>query len=230
MAGIIHALTLLAILCFAAPLARNVPLAALSAILFVVAWNMGEWEEIPEILKLSRSDISVWLVTFALTVFADLTIAVEAGMILAALLFIRKVSATTTISEITEEDIEAGRVHVLQDREIPEYVSAFRIQGPFLFGSTDKLDEILADPDGLAPVVLLRLRNMTAIDATGLQAIEDLADRLRESGRTLVVCGARGQPALLMRKAEFDQHVGHENICPSIAAALERARQLAPAS
>src|SRR5262245_14293398 len=118
LAGMIHALTLLAILCFAAPLARNVPLAALSAILFVVAWNMGEWSEIPEILKLSRSDISVWLVTFALTVFADLTIAVEAGMILAALLFIRKVSATTTISEITKEDIGYGREHVLQDRTI----------------------------------------------------------------------------------------------------------------
>jgi len=229
-AGMIHALTLLAILCFATPLAKDVPLAALSAILFVVAWNMGEWAEIPEILKLSRSDISVWLLTFALTVFADLTIAVEAGMILAALLFIRKVSATTTISEITEEDIEAGRVHTLQDREIPDYVSAFRISGPFLFGTTDKLEEITANFDQLAPVVLLRLRNMTAIDATGLQAIEDLADRLRESGRTLVVCGARGQPALLMRKAEFDQHVGHENICASISTALERARELAPAA
>jgi SulP family sulfate permease len=229
LAGIIHALTLLAILCFAAPLARNVPLAALSAILFVVAWNMGEWREIPEILKLSRSDISVWLVTFALTVFADLTIAVEAGMILAALLFIRKVSATTTITEITDEDIEAGREHNLQDREIPDFVSAFRIQGPFLFGTTDKLEEITTRLAQLPPVVLLRLRNMTAIDATGLQAIEDLADRLRESGRTLVVCGARGQPALLMKKAEFDQHVGHANICPSISAALVRARELAPA-
>ena len=227
-AGMIHALTLLAILVLAAPLARNVPLAALSAILFVVAWGMGEWREIPEILKLSRSDKSVWLLTFALTVFADLTIAVEAGMILAALLFIRKVSATTTISAITEADIESGRIHSLQDRSIPSYVSAFRIQGPFLFGTTDKLQEVTTGIERLGPVVLLRLRNMNAIDATGLQALEDLADRLRATGRTLVLCGARGQPALLMRMAKFDQHVGHENIRPSIASALERARELAP--
>jgi len=229
LAGMIHALTLLAILVLAAPLARNVPLAALSAILFVVAWGMGEWREIPEILKLSRSDKSVWLVTFALTVFADLTVAVEAGMILAALLFIRKVSATTTISAITEADIESGRVHSLQDRSIPSYVSAFRIHGPFLFGTTDKLELVTAELGRLGPVVLLRLRNMSAIDATGLQALEDLADRLRATGRTLVLCGARGQPALLMQMAEFDQHVGHENIRPSIASALERVRELAPA-
>ncbi len=228
-AGMIHALALLAILAFAAPLARNVPLTALSAILFVVAWGMGEWQEIPEILKLSRSDQSVWLVTFALTVFADLTIAVEAGMILAALLFIRKVSATTSVSAITNEDIESGREHVLQNRTIPGYVSAFRIQGPFLFGTTDKLEDITGEIDRLGPVVLLRLRNMSAIDATGLQALEDLADRLRDSGRTLVLCGARGQPALLMRKAEFDQHVGHENIRPNIGSALERARELVSA-
>ena len=229
LAGMIHALTLLAILVFAAPLAKGVPLAALSAILFVVAWGMGEWREIPDILKLSRSDKSVWLVTFALTVFADLTIAVEAGMILAALLFIRKVSATTSVSAITNEDIESGRVHVLQNRNIPGYVSAFRIQGPFLFGATDKIDEITRHIERLQPVVLLRLRNMSAIDATGLQALEDLSDQLRRSGRTLVLCGARGQPAKLMRMAEFDEHVGHENIRPNIGSALERASELASA-
>jgi SulP family sulfate permease len=224
--GVIHAMTLLAVLVFAAPLAKNVPLSALSAILFVVAWGMGEWREIPEILKLSRSDQSVWLVTFALTVFADLTIAVEAGMILAALLFIRKVSATTSVSTITNEGIASGREHELQDRVIPEYVSAFRIHGPFLFGTTDKLEDITGEVGQLGPVVLLRLREMSAIDATGMQALEDLSDRLRHSGRTLVLCGARGQPALLMRKAEFDQHVGHRNIRPNIGSALERAREL----
>src|SRR5262249_37828857 len=183
--------------------------------------------EIPEILKLSRSDQSVWLVTFALTVFADLTIAVEAGVILAGLLFIRKGSAATTISGITKQDIEASREHRLQDRTHPRSLSAFRIQGPFLFGTTDKLEDITGEIDRLGAVVLLRLRNMSAIDATGLQALEDFADRLRHSGRTLVLCGARGQPALLMHKAEFDQHVGRENIRPNIGSALARARELA---
>ncbi|HKQ58528.1 MAG TPA: SulP family inorganic anion transporter [Candidatus Eisenbacteria bacterium] len=225
-AGMIHALTLLAILVFAAPWAKYVPLAILSAILLIVAYHMGDWEEIPELLKLSRADVSVWAVTFALTVLADLTVAVEAGMILAALLFIRKVAATTTVSEVTEEDIEEGRVHVLQGRSIPDYASVFRIHGPFLFGSTDKLDAVTEDIAGLPPIVILRLRNMTAIDATGLRAFEDLADRLHASGRALILCGAREQPARLMRRAAFDAHIGHANICANVQEALDRARAI----
>ena len=111
------------ILLFAAPLARFIPLAVLAAILMVVAYNMGEWREIPAILKLTKTDISVWLVTFALTVFADLTVAVEAGMIMAALLFISKVAATTTVSQVTDEYMEDGRAHILQDKDIPHYVT-----------------------------------------------------------------------------------------------------------
>lgn len=142
-AGMIHALTLLAILLFAAPLARFIPLSVLSAILFVVAYNMGEWHEIPELLKLTPLEIGTWLITFALTVFADLTVAVEAGMILAALVFIRKVTATTKVSRITSEYIEHGRAHSLQDKVIPPYVTVFRIHGPFLFGAADKLDKVV---------------------------------------------------------------------------------------
>ena len=223
-AGMIHALTLLAILIFAAPLARFVPLPALAAILIVVAYNMGDWGEIPELLRLGKSDIAVWLITFALTVFADLTLAVEVGMILAALLFIRKVAATTTVSEITEEDVEDGRVHILQDKKIPDYVTLVRIHGPFLFGSTDKLAGAVDRVDDLTPVMVLRLRDMTAIDATGLTAIEELADRLHEKGRTLILCGARSQPAQLMRQAEFDRHIGQENICANVEEALARAK------
>src|SRR5439155_15736572 len=182
-AGMVHALTMLAVLLVAAPLARFVPLAVLSAILIIVAYNMGEWAEIPELLKLSRMDISVWLVTFALTVFADLTLAVELGMILAMLLYIRKVSQTTTVSMVTPEYVEGGRVHILQDKTIPDYVTVFRIHGPFLFGATDKIARIADHVNDLAPIVIVRLRNMTAIDATGLRALEDLADRLHGSGR-----------------------------------------------
>src|SRR5579862_8709671 len=115
----IHALTLLAILLFAAPLASYVPLSVLAAILFVVSYKMGDWEEIPELLKLSRLEIGTWLITFGLTVFVDLTVAVEAGMILAALVFIRKVSLTTTVSEVTPEYVDQGRAHILQDKDIP---------------------------------------------------------------------------------------------------------------
>jgi sulfate permease, SulP family len=222
-AGMIHALTLLAIVLFAAPLVKNVPLAALAAILMIVAYNMGEWREIPEILKLSGADIAVWLLTLTLTVVTDLTFAVEVGMVLAALTFIRKVSRTTTVARVTRDYVEDSRVHILQGKDIPSYATVFRIHGPFLFGATDKFAEILDDLNTLPPVLILRLRNMTAIDATGLGAIRDLADQVHASGRSLLLCGAREQPAQLMKQAEFERHVGVENICPSISGALERA-------
>jgi len=222
-AGMIHALTILAILLWAAPLAKHIPLAVLAAILMVVAYNMGEWREIPDLLKLTKSDITVWLVTFALTVFADLTVAVQAGMILAALLYIRKVTSTTTVSRVTPEYIRSGRVHILQDKHIPDYATVFRIHGPFLFGASDKVSEVSNRIESLPPVVLLRLRNMTAIDATGLQALADLADAIHRSGRALILCGAREQPVRLMHNAEFERHVGIENICPNITEALKRA-------
>jgi SulP family sulfate permease len=225
-AGMIHALTLLVILLAAAPLAASVPMAVLAAILLVVAYNMGEWHEIPELWKQGWTDRSVWLVTFALTVLADLTVAVEAGMILAALLFIRRVSTTTTVSRVTREYVERGRQHVLQGKSIPDYVTIFRIHGPFLFGATDKLTNLLVQADDFAPIVVLRLRNMTAIDATGLRAIQDFADTLKQKGRTLLLCGAPPQPARLMAQAEFHRHVGEDNILPNVDAALTRAADI----
>jgi SulP family sulfate permease len=225
-AGMIHALTLLCVLLFAAPLASYIPMAALAGILMIVAYNMGEWREIPQLLKLTKTDISVWIVTFALTVFADLTVAVEAGMILAALLFITRVSDTTTVSEVTDDYVEDGRMHILQDKDIPYYATIFRIHGPFLFGATDKISTVTENLPGLPPVVIIRLRNMTAIDATGLYALEDVAKQLHASGRTLILCGAREQPAQLMHQAEFEEVVGRENICANVSEALRRADEV----
>jgi SulP family sulfate permease len=225
-AGVIHALTLLCILLFAAPLVSYVPMAALAGILMVVAYNMGEWREIPQLLKLTKTDISIWLVTFALTVFADLTVAVEAGMILAALLFISRVAATTTVSQVTEDYVEDGRVHILQDKEIPYYATIFRIHGPFLFGATDKIGAVTENLHTLPPVVILRLRNMTALDATGLFAIEEVAKQLHASKRTLILCGTREQPAQLIHQAEFAEVIGEENICDNVQEALRRAEEV----
>jgi len=227
-AGMIHALTLLAIVVFAAPLASYVPLSVLAAILLVVSYNMGEWPEIPELLKLSRLEAGTWAATFLLTVFADLTVAVEAGMIMAALVFIRKVTHTTTITQVTDTYVEQGRVHILQDKEIPAYVAIFRIHGPFLFGAADKMNELVQRIPELPSIIIVRLRNMTAIDATGIRALEDLADRVHASGRGLILCGAPPQPAQFMKQAEFEEHVGPENICANVAAALDRARALYP--
>jgi SulP family sulfate permease len=165
-------------------------------------------------------------VTFALTVFADLTLAVEVGMILAALTFIRRVAVTTTVSRVTHDFIEQGRVHALQGRAIPAYAIVYKIHGPFLFGASEKLQEITDHIESLPHIVILRLRYMTAIDGTGLRAIEDLSDRLRASGRTLVLCGARDQPAAVIKQAQFHEHIGEHNICANIDAALTRAAEI----
>lgn len=224
--GMIHALTLLVVLIVAAPVARFIPLATLAALLFVVAWNMGEWREIGSILRLTKADIAVWAVTFSLTVIADLTVAVGVGMALAALLYIHRIAETTTVAQVTEEYLRDGRAHILHDKEIPPNVAILRIHGPFLFGTTEKLVEATRDLRTFPSVVILRLRNMTALDATGLHALETFADRLHKSGRTLLLCGAREQPAELLAGSEFVNHVGLENILPNVEAALERAREI----
>jgi SulP family sulfate permease len=224
--GMVHALTLLLVLVVAAPLARFIPLATLAAILFVVAYNMSEWREVRTILKLSRADIVVWVITFGLTVLADLTVAVEIGMLFAALLYIYRVSQTTTVAPVTEEYIEDGRPHVLQDKLLPPYVLVLRIHGPFLFGATEKLSEATLDVESLPPVVILRLRNMTAIDATGLHELEKLATRLRATGRTLLLCGARSQHEQFLRQSPFLRYLGEENMLSHVEAALSRAREV----
>jgi SulP family sulfate permease len=170
--------------------------------------------------------VTVWIATFGLTVFADLTTAVGVGMALAALLFIHRVADTTTVTPVTDDYVREGQPHILQDKTIPAYVKIFRIHGPFLFGATDKLRPILNDVDRLPSVVILRLRNMTALDATGLRAFEELAEAMRQSDRHLILCGARHQPADLMKRADFHRHVGDENICLHIQDALKRARDI----
>ena len=225
-AGIVHALTLLVIVLVLAPLAAYVPLATLAAVLFVVAYHMGEWREIGGIFRHDLADKSVWLITFALTVVADLTVAVQTGVALAALLYIYRVTETTSVSRVTPQYLVDGRAHILQDKEIPPYVSILRIHGPFLFGMTDKLLEATDDLSTFEPIVILRLRNMTAIDATGLHALETLSDRLRKSGRTLLLCGARRQPADFLEESDLIAHVGAGNFVPHVQAALVRAREL----
>jgi SulP family sulfate permease len=225
-AGMVHALTLLAILLVAAPLARFVPLATLAAVLFVVAYNMGEWREIGTILRLSRTDIAVWFTTFALTVFADLTVAVGVGMTLAALLYIYRIAETTTVEPVTREYLRDGQAHILQDKDIPSNVTILRIHGPFLFGTTERLADATKDLNAFGDVVILRLRNMTALDATGIHALEQFSDRLHKVGKTLLLCGAREQPSRLLSRSDFLKHVGAENVLPHVQAALTRAREI----
>jgi SulP family sulfate permease len=225
-AGMTHAVTLLLVLAFAAPLTVHIPMAILAGILIIVAYDMGEWREIPGVIRLGPAEAAVWGITCTLTVLADLTVAVEAGMILAALLYIRRVTTTTTVARVTAEYIAEGRAHSLQLQRVPQDVAIYRIHGPFLFGSTDKLLDLADRVSALPRVVILRLRNMTAIDGTGLHALERFADALKASGRTLLLCGMRDQPARLMARAAFHRHIGDDNMLSSVEAALRRAEVL----
>ena len=225
-AGIVHSFTLLGVLLFAAPLARYIPMAVLAAILFVVSYNMGQWAETIRLLRVTKSAVAVWLVTFGLTVMADLTTAVEVGMVLAALTFIRNVADSTSVSPVTRDYILTGRPHVLHDKHIPDYVEVFSVQGALLFGASQKLEIILNSLPKLPKVVVLRLRGMSAIDSTGIGAIEDLSERVRASGRHLLLCGAKEHPSKLIHQPVFEEKIGHENICANIQEALDRAAEL----
>lgn len=221
-AGIVHALTLLLVLLVAAPLARWVPIPALSAVLVVVSYNMGEWKELPAVFRLPKSDIAVWAITFAMTVFFDLTVAVETGMLLAAILFIKRISDTTSV-EPANPSPRAAR-SVLLDQEIPQGVMVYRVRGPLLFGAAEKIDEVV--PQESAPVVILKLRDVPALDATGLHALEQLAHRLHARGTALLLCDMRPQPLRLLRRSALRTFLGAGSLCLTLDSALRRARAL----
>ena len=227
-AGMIHAAVLLIVLLVAAPLASYIPLAALAAVLMVVAYHMGAWHEIGSIVRLTKADVAVWITTFGLTVFADLTTAVGVGIALAALLYIYRIVETTTVTTVTADYVEAGRAHNLQDQVIPPNVSIVRIHGPFLFGTTEKLDA--TDISELGDIVIVRLRNMPAIDATGVHALEQFTDRLHRTGRHVLMCGAREQPLRVLHGSPFLERLGNENLVSDIQTALRRAELLAAAA
>jgi len=225
-AGIIHALTLLIILLVAAPLAKFIPLATLSAVLVNVAFHMGEWHVFGRLSKWPRSDAVVYLVTFGLTVIIDLTAAVEIGMVLASVLFIKRVSETSQITRVDESTETDGPQHTLVGKDIPEGVMLYRMFGAFFFGAADKLESALQRLKEEPQILILRMRMVLAMDATGLNALEDLYDRLRRKGKHLILSAPHTQPYLVMDKAGFLDQIGRENVCADVDAALARAREI----
>jgi len=225
-AGIIHALTLLIIILAAAPLAKYIPLATLSAVLIVVAYNMGEWHQFVRLRKWPKSDAAVFLTAFGLTVITDLTIAVEIGIVLAAVLFIKRISETTQITAVDQSTETEGAHHSLIGKEIPNGVLIFRVFGAFFFGAADKLETALQRARQDPQILILRMRKVLAIDATGLNALEDLHDKLRKRGKHLILSGPHTQPLLVMDNAGFLDRIGRENVCANIDVALERSREI----
>jgi SulP family sulfate permease len=225
-AGIVHAITLLVILMAAAPLAKFVPLATLSAVLVNVALHMGEWHNFTRLRKWPICDTTVFLSAFAFTVVIDLTVAVEIGMVLAAILFIKRSSETTQIMAVDESTETEGSHHSLVGKEVPKGVMVYRMMGAFFFGAVDKLESVLKRNKEEPEVLILRMRKVVAMDATGLNALEDLYGKLHRKGKHLVLSAPHTNPMMVMEKAGFIDRLGRQNVCPHIDAALDRAREI----
>jgi sulfate permease, SulP family len=225
-AGIVHALTILGIVLVAAPLARYIPLPVLSAVLIIVAMNMGEWHNFTRLRRWPKSDAVVYLVTFGLTVLADITVAVEWGMVLAAMLFIKRVSETTQITAVDERALDLPPQDSLAGKDVPKGVLVYQLRGAFLFGAADKLENALMRLKQEPDVLILNLKLMMAMDATGLNALEELHAKLTRRGKCLLLSGGHTQPLIMMQKDGFIERLGAENACENLDAALQRAREV----
>jgi len=225
-AGIIHAIVLLGIVLIAAPLASYVPLATLSAIVMVVAVNMGEWHQFMELRRYSYNYRVILLATFFVTVVFDLTIAVELGMVLACLFFIYRMSELTRIE----------RRPLREEADEPQFlypdgtmrVAAWELFGSLFFGAVNKLEELLDPAAGHPEVVILDMTRLIQLDTTGLEGLENLRDKLQKRGCTLLVCGLNSQPGSLLYRSGFIDHLGDDNVCADLSAALKRAYILLP--
>lgn len=227
--GIVHSVTLLVILLVAGPFAKEIPLAALSAILMVVAWNMAELDHFRSILKSPRSDVVVLLTTFGLTVLTDLTIAVMVGMVLASFLFMRRMSDLTGVGALGMAENGIGEL-APDTPQLPPRCEAYEVYGPLFFGTADRVKDTLAGMEKPPLVFILRMRHVLCIDATGLHAIEELHRKCKRGGTTLVLSGVHSQPVMAIAKSGLDEVIGLENMCGSIEEAIARARAIVSGS
>ncbi|WP_017939485.1 SulP family inorganic anion transporter [Zestomonas thermotolerans] len=224
LAGVFHALTLLLILLFLAPLASDIPLCALAAILFVVAWNMSELKHFKRMVQRApRADVAVLLVTFLLTVFSDLVIAVNIGVILAMLLFMRRMAGSVAVQQVVEQELEAelgGQGHA----HLPAGVLVYTIEGPLFFGAAETFERVLAQTHSDPQVLVIRLKRVPFMDITGIQTLEEVIEQLHRRGIRVKLCEARGRVLGKLGKAGILQTIGAENYHADFRAALDSLR------
>jgi len=229
-AGIIHAVTLLLIMLFFGKWAALIPMATLAGILLVVAYNMSEWHLFVKLFRSTKSDVTVLLTTFLLTVLVDLTVAIQAGIVLAALLFMRRMADEARVGYITsmldEEEEAAGAGEEAKRRTVPKGVEVFEVNGPFFFGAADKFKYTLSLIQKKPKVLILRLESVLSLDATGLRALEDVLGQTSREGTKLILTGIHAQPEQVMARSGFLDQVGIENTTDNIDAALAIARRI----
>lgn len=236
LAGIIHAITLLLFMLLLAPLASRIPLATLAAVLMMVAWNMSEIDHFRYLLRAPKSDITVLLTTFGLTVFTDLTIAVGVGMVLASLLFMKRMADVVGVSAVADagdEDADEGEAlggmkdpNAISTRDVPHGVEVYEINGPFFFGVADRLKDILRGLEPPPRVFILRMRRVPAIDATGMHALREFYHKCHKQGTVLLLAGVHAQPLHAFIQMKLDRVIGFGNMFENIDNALARAREL----
>lgn len=228
-AGIIHAVVLLLILLFLMPLAQYIPMACLAGVLVIVSYNMSGWRTFKGLLKSPKSDVTVLLITFFLTVIFDLTIAIEVGLVIACVLFMKRVMETTEISVITDE-IDPNKESDLEVHEdnliIPDGVEVYEINGPYFFGIATKFEETMAQIGDRPKVRIIRMRKVPFIDSTGINNLTNLCRMSQKEGITIVLSGVNEKVHKVLEKSGFYDLLGEDNICSNINAALERAKQL----
>lgn len=225
-AGMVHAVVLLLVLLVLMPLASYIPMPAIAAILFVVAYNMSEWREFVHICKKSpKSDVLVLVTTFVLTIVFDLVVAICVGIVLATVLFMKRMSDETNAYGWVEID-EATDAENINLKEIPEGVAVFEITGPVFFGASTKISDTILSHDKHKKVLILRMRSVPAIDATGIHAFEDIIERLEKKNVKLIISHANEQPIKTFKKSGVYKKIGAENFCTNIEAALQRAKEL----
>lgn len=229
-AGIIHAVVLLLIFLFLMPLARYIPMACLAGVLVVVSYGMSGWRSFRALMRNPKSDVTVLLLTFFLTIIFDLTIAIEVGLICACLLFMRRMAETTEVRAILDEidlnedaDMERGN---LEHLTIPEGVEVYEINGPYFFGAGNRFEDIMSRYGDRPRVRIIRMRKVPFIDSTGLHNLENLCLMSQREGITIVLSGVNPKVEAVLRKNHLDQLLGSENICNHIDLALARAREL----
>jgi SulP family sulfate permease len=228
-AGIIHSITLLLIMLFFGSYAKLIPMATLAAILMIVAYNMSEWHAFKSLLKSPKSDIIVLLTTFFLTVIFDLTIAIEIGMILSVLLFMKRMAEVSNVNVITrelEDNDEQPDPNAIDKKQIPEGVEIFEINGPFFFGAAKKFKDEMLVVEVPPKVRIIRMRNVPAIDATGLQTLKDFYSDAKKQKIHLILSGVHTQPLFAMTQAGIFDLYSEENILGNIDDALDRAREV----
>lgn len=223
-AGIVHAVVLLLILLFLMPLAQYIPMACLAGVLVIVSYNMSGWRVFKGLLKNPKSDVTVLLITFFLTVIFDLTVAIEVGLVIACVLFMKRVMETTQISVITDEidpnkesDLEVHEEHLI----VPEGVEVYEINGPYFFGIATKFEEIMARLGDRPKIRIIRMRKVPFIDSTGIHNLTTLCKMSQKENIHIILSGVNDQVHAVLEKSGFYELLGKENICSNINEALE---------